>query len=110
MFEVIDMCEWNRLSDYFNKDIVYIRPGYAKIEGLDALFQFYAEIREIASGHHQIERVYYDFEDVSAVNVIGSFFGLNRRGQQLAVRFCDAYLFSGEKISLRETYFNSPAV
>jgi ketosteroid isomerase-like protein len=110
MFQAIDKREWNRLEDYFNEDVVYIRPGYSKIQGIDELRKFYAEIRVIASGHHNIERVYYDYEDRFAANVIGSFHGLDREGRRLTVRFCDAYVFVGERITLRESYFNSPAV
>ena len=41
---------------------------------------------------------------------IQTFEPVDREGRRLTVRFCDAYVFVGEKITLRESYFNSPAV
>lgn len=109
MFNVIDSCQWEKLSEHFHPDIQYLRPGYDTIFGLADLIDFYENRRIIKHGRHIVENVCTG-PDEEVVSVVGSFTGFDRRGKQLAVRFCDVYHLSDEKIKNRETFFNAPSV
>lgn len=109
MFDVIDSCQWEKLGEHFHTDIQYRRPGYETIRGLADLIDFYENRRVIQHGRHVVENVCTGHGD-DVLSVVGSFAGVDRRGRQLAVRFCDVYHLRGAKILSRETFFNAPAV
>lgn len=109
MFARIDACEWDALAAYFHADVEYLRPGYDPIHGLDALLDFYRLRRAIGGGRHVLELL-CTADAGRAVCATGTFTGISRQGEPLAVRFCDVYQFRGARIARRETFFNAPAV
>ena len=50
MFAAIDAGEFDRLREYFAADVVYERPGYEPLRGIEALENFYRHERIIARG------------------------------------------------------------
>ncbi len=107
MFRAIDSNAWHRLGEFFDRQVVYDRPGYPPIRGLDALVDFYANRRVIASGQHTIDRIIAD--DTSAV-AIGEVDATLRDGRPAHVRFADTYRLKDGRIIHRHTFFDAPAV
>lgn len=107
MFGAIDSGSWHRLGEFFDSEVVYIRPGYPPIRGLADLVDFYANRRVIRSGTHVIEQVVAD--DSGAV-AIGEVDASLRDGRPVHVRFADAYRFRDGRIVHRHTFFDVPAV
>lgn len=107
MFRIIDGREFDRLGEVCHEDVVYERPGYEPIVGLEALLHFYREVRIIASGRHHLEAVVLDDEHGACW---GRFEGLHRNGTDLGVEFADTYVLDGGKVRRRKTFFYKPAV
>ena len=92
----------------FATDAVYRRPGYAPLVGSEELLAFYAGRRVIASGRHTVDRLLVD-ADTAAVQ--GSFRGILRDGEAVALRFADFFrIDEGGLIAQRDTYFDAPLV
>jgi uncharacterized protein len=107
LFDYVDSRDWEGLSDAFCDDVVYERPGYAPLVGLDRVKHFYREERVIASGRHELEHVVVD--DTSGA-CWGCFIGIHKNGADLAERFADVYTFERGKIKTRKSYFFRPAI
>ena len=107
MFRAIDANAHDELPHYFAADIVYERPGYQPIAGLDALGRFYSSERMIASGRHEIAHLVGDAHRFCA---IGHFRGRLRNGDDVDLRFCDLYELVGDRIANRTTFFYTPCV
>jgi hypothetical protein len=56
MFKAVDVQDWGELRHYYAADCIYERPGFATIEGLDALIHFYKTLRPIESGRHILDK------------------------------------------------------
>lgn len=107
MFAAIDGRDWERLPQYFAKDVVYCRPGYLPIRGLAELDCFYRKVRIIATGQHTVERL------VLSKHVAccwGRFDGQSRDGRTLSEQFADAYILTDGLISFRKTFFFRAAI
>jgi steroid delta-isomerase len=91
----------------FAATATYRRPGYPPLVGRTAIRDFYVETRAIASGTHRLDRVVATPDDVA---VRGTFTGLSRAGEPLAVRFADFWHFADGQVVERDTYFDAPAV
>ncbi len=107
LFECVDARNWERLSDAFCDDVVYERPGYAPLVGLDSVLHFYREERVIASGRHELENV---VADEGSGACWGRFVGTHKNGSGLSERFADVYTFEKGKIRTRKSYFFRPAI
>jgi ketosteroid isomerase-like protein len=108
MFAAIDSGRFAELPSYFAADCRYHRPGFAPVDGIDALLHFYREVRLIAAGAHRLERIIC--ADDQAV-VAGRFAGTLRDGRAADVGFCDVYqLDSSGRIRERTSYFYAPSV
>lgn len=107
LYRTIDACDWTALAGFFHADIVYERPGYAPLVGLERVMRFYREERVIASGKHQVEGVLHELDRAACW---GSMRGSLRDGTRTEVRFADVYSFEDDKIRTRCSYFFSPAV
>lgn len=107
MFRIIDGRDFDRLREFCHEDIVYERPGYEPIVGMDELLHFYREVRIIASGEHQLAAVVLDDEHGACW---GRFEGLHRNGSGLSVEFADTYVIEEGKIRRRKSFFFQPAV
>jgi hypothetical protein len=49
---MIDQRQFDRLGELFCDDIIYQRPGYETLHGIEQLTHFYKEVRVIAQGQH----------------------------------------------------------
>jgi hypothetical protein len=107
LFESVDSRDWDRLSDAFCDDVVYERPGYGPLVGLERVVRFYREERVIASGRHELEHVVADDQSGACW---GWFVGIHKNGSDLAERFADVYTFESGKIKTRKSYFFRPAI
>lgn len=107
MFDFIDSRQWAGLREKFCDDVVYERPGYDPIEGLDDLLTFYSEVRIIASGKHHLSHVVVN-EGAGAS--WGRFIGEGKDSSPLDERFADVYTFENGKIKHRTSYFFRAAI
>jgi ketosteroid isomerase-like protein len=107
LFEAIDSRRWPSLEDFFSKDIIYERPGYAPLIGYDRVLKFYRETRVIASGRHLLEEIVVDGDGGACW---GRFVGEHKNGSQIDEGFADTYKFENGRIKVRKSYFFRPAV
>ena len=107
LYRTIDAGDWTALADFFHPDIVYERPGYAPLVGLERVLRFYREERVVASGEHQVEGVLHELDRAACW---GRMRGTLRDGAPTEVRFADVYSLEEDKIRTRCSYFFSPAV
>jgi hypothetical protein len=105
MFAVVDTADWDGLSAFYHRDCRYERPGFAAIAGLPSLLRFYSAERPIASGAHRIDHV---LEGDGGACAFGTFEGRLRTGEAISLRFADRYVFEGDVIRVRTTYFYAP--
>ena len=107
LFHAIDTASWNDLPNFFHPDIVYERPGYAPISGLDALRDFYSNTRIIAEGKHSLDG---GLRDADKAICWGHFRGRSKSGDPLEERFADAYELEDGLIRKRTTFFFRAAI
>jgi ketosteroid isomerase-like protein len=107
MFATIDDRRWERLPLHFAGDVVYERPGYPPMRGLDELCHFYSTVRIVAAGEHLIEQIIAGGEHAACW---GSFRGRARNGRELSERFADVYSLQDGLIVYRTTYFFRAAI
>lgn len=107
MFATIDARDWSRLDRYYTADVIYERPGYAPICGLQALLDFYERTRIVAAGRHDLWQVIIDTDRAACW---GRFTGQSRDGAMLDERFADVYRLVDGKIAARSTHFFRPAI
>jgi hypothetical protein len=107
LFAVIDAARWDDLAAFFVGEVVFERPGYEPIVGLDALLRFYREERIIVTGKHFVEQV---VTSTAAGACWGRIECVLRDGSRAEERFADTYLFDGGRISHRRSHFFRPAV
>jgi ketosteroid isomerase-like protein len=107
MFASIDGRRWEELRDRFSPDAAYERPGYEPLVGLDAILDFYANVRVIVAGSHHLTRIVV--EDGGGA-CWGRFVGKHRNGSDIDERFADVYTTENGKIKTRTSYFFRPAV
>jgi len=107
LFRIIDGREFDRLPEVCHEDVVYERPGYEPIRGIDELIHFYREVRIIARGEHHLTAVLLDEGHAACW---GRFEGVHRNGTDLGVDFADTYVLEDGRIRHRKTFFFKPAV
>jgi len=107
LFEAIDDRRWPSLENFFAKDMIYERPGYAPLIGYDRILKFYREERVIACGRHLLEEIVVD-DDGGAC--WGRFIGEHKNGSQIDERFADTYKFENGRVKVRKSYFFRPAI
>jgi len=84
-----------------------MRPGYADIQGLDNLIDFYKNIRRVGSGKHIVNSI---FSEDSNWIVLGEFVGIDKHGQNVKVEYCDCFHAQGTKFISRQTFFHVPHI
>lgn len=107
MFAAIDAGEFDRLRDCFATDVVYERPGYEPLHGIEALEHFYRHVRVIGHGEHEIQRV---VAEAGAAACWGRFRGVSRTGEPLDERFADVYELRAGRVARRTTHFFRRAI
>lgn len=107
MFDAIDGRRFDELPRFFHPDIVYSRPGFDPIRGLEALDHFYRHVRPISSGAHRVDRL---VADGSVAVAMGVFLGTLRDGSPTYEPFADSYEFRNGMVAERHTFFFRPAI
>lgn len=107
LFRTIDARQWDALPRFFSPEVIYERPGYEPLVGLDQVLDFYRTVRVIASGTHTLEQLVFDDECGACW---GRFVGLHKNGSPIDERFADVYTLAGGRIATRRSYFFRPAV
>ena len=105
-FEYIDSGETIEALKQFAPDAIYERPGYDALIGLDAISDFYHEVRVVKEGAHTVEDIAIDGLVGAAW---GSFEGTHIDGTDISLWWCDAYRFSSDnRIAFRRSHFYLP--
>lgn len=107
LFRKIDSRDWDALPTSFCDEVVYERPGYEPLVGVERVMKFYREERVIASGEHRLERVVIDGASGACW---GRFVGRHRDGSAIDERFADVYILENGRIRVRRSYFFRPAI
>lgn len=89
---------------HFASTAVYRRPGYAEMDGLAAIEEFYSGTRALI-GSHVIDSVVGSGPEIA---VRGHFDG-SLRDEPLQFRFADFWLFAGAEVIERNSYLFQPA-
>lgn len=107
-YEAVDAGDVDGVIACFAEDAVYHRPGYAPMEGREALAAFYGGERVIADGRHTLDAV---LVDGSSVAVRGRFVGTLKDGSGATVGFADIWVLDEERRAVtRHSYFDTPTV
>lgn len=108
MFACIDTNDHEGLREYFDPDIIYHRPGYEPLVGLERVLTFYRSERVIGSGTHCVVRSAREGDILFAW---GTFAGTRRNGASIPqLEFTDCYVLRNEKVVERKTFFYAPLV
>ncbi|MCW2843366.1 MAG: SnoaL-like polyketide cyclase [Nocardioides sp.] len=106
-YSTVDSGSPEQVVALFAPEAVYRRPGYDEFRGRQDLLLFYREHRIIRHGVHTVENL---VEDGDAVVVEGSFAGVLVSGEDVTLRFADAFRLTDQLIVERNTYFAAPLV
>lgn len=108
-YDALDRDDVDAALDFFAGEILYRRPGYAPITGLDGLRDYYTRDRKLAAGRHAIREIVVDGTSAA---VHGMFEGELKDGGRTATGFAAFFRFdnSHERIVEHTTYFFTPAV
>jgi ketosteroid isomerase-like protein len=107
MFAAIDAEQWDALPRFFHPEVIYERPGFPELRGLDRLLLFYRHQRPIAHGVHTVEGIAVQDGRGAAWGRVDC---VMTDGTRTGVGFADVYLFERGVIRLRRTHFFVPAV
>ncbi|WP_214319388.1 nuclear transport factor 2 family protein [Nonomuraea sediminis] len=106
-YEAVDAADHDRLLSMFHPRVIYRRGGYPPIEGVDALRDFYENVRMIERGTHALDAIVCEADQVA---VRGGFTGVSRDGRALSAEWADFLTFDHGLIRDRVTYFLAPGV
>ena len=108
-YDALDRDDIDAALDYFGGEILYRRPGYPPITGLDGLRDYYTRGRKLASGRHVIREVVIDGTSAAAH---GTFEGELKEGGRTTMGFAAFFRFDNarDRIVEHTTYFFTPSV
>ena len=106
-YAAVDGKDLDTLFSVFSDNIVYKRPGYEPIEGMEKFREFYRGNRVIREGHHTLSNI---IVMEPYVVVEGEFNGILKDGSKSHTTFVDVYTFSNGKAVKRHTYFDGQNV
>jgi hypothetical protein len=107
LFEIVDNQKWDQLNYIFHPLIIYERPGFDKLNGIDEVVNFYKKDRKIISGKHIFLSI---MEDKSKFVCWGRFVGIDKNNFAIDIEFVDLYTFDKELIQFRKTFFYTPLI
>lgn len=107
-YDALDAGDTESVLALFSGDVLYRRPGYDRMMGLEALRRYYAKDRKLAPGRHVVRSLVVDGAQVAAH---GEWEGELREGGRRSVGFAAFFVFDATgRISEHTTYFFVPAV
>jgi len=109
MFKSIDANALDELVHVVAPAIVYERPGFAQVSGIEAFLDFYKRVRIIQCGRHDLQHVVC--EGATAMSC-GHFKGQLKNGAPVDIGFSEVYRVDPVRsaIVFRRTYFFQAAV
>lgn len=107
MFGVIDAQDWAALPGFFHPEVVYERPGFPALVGVDRMMRFYLEERKIVRSAHHIEAT---AAEEGRAACWGRVEATLPDGSETTVGFADVYLVDHGLIRLRRTHFFTPTL
>ena len=107
-YDALDRDDMDSVLGCFSGDVLYRRPGYRTMTGIDQLRSYYEHERKLAAGRHLVRDVLVEDAQVAAQ---GMYEGQLRDGDRMAMGFAAFFVFDGMgRISEHTTYFFTPAV
>lgn len=107
-YDALDRDDLDSVLGCFSGDVLYRRPGYRTMTGIDQLRSYYENERKLAAGRHLVRDVLVEDAQVAAQ---GMYEGQLRDGDRMAMGFAAFFVFDGMgRISEHTTYFFTPAV
>lgn len=107
-YDALDADDIEAVLATFSGDVLYRRPGYEDIVGLQQLRNYYSSERKIAPGRHVLRRILVDDLDAAAQ---GTYEGQLKDGGRTTVGFAAIFTFDhGGRITEHQTYFFIPSV
>ncbi len=107
-YDALDRDDVEAVLACFTGDVLYRRPGYPTMAGIDQLRAYYETDRKLAAGRHMVRDVLVaDFQAAAQ----GMYEGQLRDGDLMTMGFGAFFDFDGAaRISEHTTYFYTPAV
>ncbi|GAB49265.1 nuclear transport factor 2 family protein [Mobilicoccus pelagius] len=108
-YDALDRDDVEAALDYFGGEILYRRPGYPPITGLEGIRTYYTRDRKLAGGRHVIREMIVEGSSVAAH---GTFEGELKDGGRTTTGFAAFFRFDNAhgRIVEHTTYFFTPAV
>ncbi|MDO5627435.1 MAG: nuclear transport factor 2 family protein [Mobilicoccus sp.] len=107
-YDALDRDDFDAVLRDFSGDVLYRRPGYDPIVGLEGLRQYYTRDRKLAAGRHVLRAMVAEDNHVAAH---GMYEGELRDGTRRTIGFAAFFTFDGGgRIVEHSTYFFTPAV
>lgn len=107
-YDALDRDDLDAVLGCFSGDVLYRRPGYRTMTGIEQLRAYYETDRKLAAGRHLVRDVLVEDSQVAAQ---GMYEGQLRDGDRMAMGFAAFFVFDGMgRISEHTTYFFTPAV
>lgn len=107
-YDALDAGDIDAVLAGFSGDVLYRRPGYDRVVGLEALRRYYASDRKLAPGRHVVRSMVVEGNQVAAH---GEYDGELREGGPRSVGFAAFFVFDAHgRIREHTTYFFVPAV
>lgn len=107
-YAALDADDIEAVLEFFSGDVLYRRPGYARISGQAALRRYYSGERRLASGRHVVRSVVVDAQEAAAH---GEWEGDVKDGGRASLGFAAFFAFDAQgRIREHTTYFFVPAL
>lgn len=107
-YDALDRDDIEAVLDAFNGDVLYRRPGYQTIVGMDGLRAYYSGDRKLKAGRHVIQAMIAEGATVAAHGV---WEGELKDGGSTSMGFAAFFAFDPTgRIAEHTTYFFTPAV
>ncbi len=107
-YDALDAGDNERVLEFFSGDVLYLRPGYERVAGIERLREYYEDSRKLKPGRHVLRSILVDGAEVA---VHGEYEGELKDGSRTSVGFAAFFTFDGnDRASEHFTYFFVPAV
>lgn len=107
-YDALDSDDIESVLDAFSGDVLYRRPGYETISGMDQLRAYYSADRKLTAGRHVLRAMIAEENSVAAHGVYD---GALKEGGSTSMGFAAIFVFDNNgRIAEHTTYFFTPAV
>ncbi|GAB97339.1 ketosteroid isomerase-like protein [Kineosphaera limosa] len=107
-YDALDADDMESVLEFFSGDVLYQRPGYQRMVGIDDVRRYYEQGRLIAPGRHVLRTLVVEGNNVAAH---GEYEGDLKEGGRRTVGFAAFFVFDGNgRAAEHTTYFFTPSV